>query len=60
MSLKLFQSRILVTVVIADAFDVDVGYIGGDLLVRSDHVHRICDGDVSHDGQNQQRLDVMG
>lgn len=58
MSLKLFQGRVFITIVITDAFDVDVGYVGGQLLVRSDHVHRVCNGDVSHDAHDQQRFYV--
>lgn len=56
MPLKLFQGRILVTVVVADAFDVDVGDIGGHLLVRSDYICRVDNGDVPHDKRKTEGI----
>ena len=49
MSLKPLQSGVLITILIPDAFDVDVRYIRWCLLlVRSYHVQRIFHRDFCH------------
>ncbi len=58
MSLELLQRGILITVIIPNAFDVDVWYIRRDLLlVRRYHVHRAFDSNVRHGPEGDRRAE---
>lgn len=59
MSLKLLQRRVLIVVIITDALDVDVWYVGWYLpLMGRNGIHRIFDSSISHVNEMREEEDM--